>query len=116
GSTCEMIIAKLTNILKAAEQYSSDEFVVVIDELGVGTQESSGLELGKDMLEALSKRKISVLFSTQILALAEYAKADLGAYCFKVDEHHALSVGIAGGAMDVLREKSGFNAILKKIT
>ncbi len=112
GSTCEMILAKLTNILKATKIYAPHEFIVVIDELGVGTQEESGLQLGKDVLEELRKKGVSTLFSTQILELARHAQENLDAYCFKVDKDHAMAPGISGGDMGALREKSGFNSLI----
>ena len=42
-----------------------------------------GYKLGQDVLSKLSELGVSVLFSTQIMALAEFAKNDLGGPMFQ---------------------------------
>jgi hypothetical protein len=113
GSTCEVLVEKLARVLKQALEHQGKEVVLVLDELGSATQEVSGLELGKDVLTALRKKGISVLFSTQILGLAKFAETNLGAKCFKLDASHRISAGIADGGMSELRKRSGLNKLLK---
>lgn len=106
-STCTLLLGKIRNILKGIKGYSGNEVVLVLDELGANTQELSGYELGKDVLDKFAKSGVSVLFSTQITQLAEYAQNDLGAQCFKVDTKHNITPGIGDGGMNQLRKKMG---------
>lgn len=112
GSTCEILVEKLARVLQQALAHKGREVVLVLDELGSATQEISGLELGKDVLAALRQKGISVLFSTQILALAKHAETHLGAKCFKLDADHRISAGIADGGMSELRQRSGLDKLL----
>ena len=113
GSTCELLLDKIVKILKEIKHVHNSKVVLVLDEVGTGTQEMDGYKLGQDVLSKLSELGVSVLFSTQIMALAEFAKNDLGAQCFKVDEKHNLSPGIGRGGMDSLRRRKGLDKLLK---
>lgn len=113
GSTCELLLDKIVIILKEIKNIHNSKVVLVLDELGTGTQEMDGDKLGKDVLSKLSDMGVSVLFSTQIQSLAEFARDELGAQCLKVDEKHGLSVGIGTGGMDSLRRRKGLDKLLK---
>ncbi|MFC1644590.1 hypothetical protein ACFL08_01010 [Patescibacteria group bacterium] len=115
GSTSQLILDKMKNILEVAQKYEGKNIVFVIDEIGLGTQESSGFKLGVDLLTALSNAGVSVLFSTQIMSLAEYARDNLSADCIYADKHHVLHAGINDGAMQDLRREKGIDTLLKKI-
>lgn len=113
GSTCELLLDKIVIILKEIKNIHNSKVVLVLDEVGTGTQEMDGHKLGKDVLSKLSDMGVSVLFSTQIQSLAEFARYELGAQCLKVDEKHGLSVGIGSGGMDSLRKRKGLDKLLK---
>lgn len=113
GSTCELLLDKIVIILKEIKNIHNSKVVLVLDEVGTGTQEMDGHKLGKDVLSKLSSMGVSVLFSTQIQSLAEFARDELGAQCLKVDEKHGLSVGIGTGGMDSLRKRKGLDKLLK---
>ena len=113
GSTCELLLDKIVIILKEIQNVHNSKVVLVLDEVGTGTQEMDGHKLGKDVLSKLSNIGVSVLFSTQIQSLAEFARDELGAQCLKVDEKHGLSVGIGTGGMDSLRKRKGLDKLLK---
>lgn len=113
GSTCELLLDKTKSILEGIDQANGGSVVLILDEIGTGTQESSGLELGRDLLYTLSKKGVSVLFSTQITELAEYAERELEAQCFQVDEDHRIEPGIGAGGMDRLRKKKGLDKLLQ---
>lgn len=113
GSTCELLLDKIVIILKEIQNIHNSKVVLVLDEVGTGTQEMDGHKLGKDVLSKLSDMGVSVLFSTQIQSLAEFARDELGAQCLKVDEKHGLSVGIGTGGMDSLRKRKGLDKLLK---
>ena len=74
GSTCELLLDKIVKILKEIKHVHNSKVVLVLDEVGTGTQEMDGYKLGQDVLSKLSELGVSVLFSTQIMALAEFAK------------------------------------------
>lgn len=109
GSTCEVLLQKIKNILNNIKKMNGSEVLLVLDELGTGTQEISGLELGKDLLEKLSRSGVSVIFSTQIQALAQFASDQLGAKCFQFDDLHNVRPGIGDGGMEHLRKRMGLD-------
>ena len=74
GSTCELLLDKIVIILKEIQNVHNSKVVLVLDEVGTGTQEMDGHKLGKDVLSKLSNIGVSVLFSTQIQSLAEFAR------------------------------------------
>ena len=113
GSTCQLLLQKIKNVLEGIKDYEGGEVVLILDEVGTGTQELSGLSLGKDLLTKLSKTRVSTIFSTQITQLAEYAQSKLGAKCFQVDQKHCISPGIGTGGMDQLRKEMGLDKLLE---
>lgn len=112
GSTCELLLKKIKTVLEGIQGVDGSKIVLVLDELGTGTQEASGLELGRDLLSKLGRSKISVLFSTQITSLAEFASKNLNTQCFKFDANHKITPGIGKGGMEDLRERIGLNKLL----
>jgi len=113
GSTAEMLVKKIVNIMKGIRKVDGSQVVLVFDELGAGTQEVSGLTLGQDLLTKLSERNgISIVFNTQITSLAEFAQSKLGARCFQLDANHQILPGIGPGGMDELRDRLGLNRLL----
>jgi len=113
GSTATVFVQKVKNLLENISKMPAEKSLIFIDEIGKGTQEAAGLELGKKILTTLGNGKYSVLFNTQILALAEYAKDQLGAKCFKVDDKHQFTPGIGSGEMEALVKEIGLDAYLK---
>ncbi|MFH1145592.1 MAG: hypothetical protein V1707_01360 [bacterium] len=112
GSTCEMLVDKIAALFKGIKGVDGRQVLLVLDELGTGTQEASGFELGRDVLAEFSRRKISVLFSTQILGLAEYVVNNLKGQCFKLNSEHQLMPGISGGGLSELIERKGLKKYL----
>ena len=111
-STCQSLLIKMTNILEAMPRFQPKDVVLILDELGTGTQEDDGFDLGKDMLTECDAKGVSVLFTTQIQKLAEFAENHLKAACFRFDDKHQLTPGIGKGGMESLRQTSGFNSLL----
>lgn len=114
GSTIQILLRKTANILESIKGIPGNKIVLILDELGSATQEASGLELGRDLLEKLHRDGVSVLFSTQITTLAEYACDELGALCFKVDDRHQIQPGIGTGEMGALRKEMRIDDLLWK--
>ncbi len=115
GSTAELLVKKMVKVMKAVNRSSGEDIVLVLDELGTGTQEISGFELGRDLLTDLAKKGVSVVFNTQITSLAEYAQRELKALCFQLDRKHRIQPGIGDGGMNILRKATGFNRLLKSL-
>lgn len=113
GSTIQQLLLKIANVLEAAKRYKGSEVVVVIDEVGTGTQESSGFELGRDLLLKLNRMGVSVIFSTQITTLAEFAERELDAMCFSFDRTHQIHAGIGDGGLNDLLKTSGVGKLLQ---
>jgi hypothetical protein len=113
GSTTQILMAKTVKMLEGIKGMDGHEVVVFLDELGQGTQEGSGLKLGQDVLTKLAKSGVSVMVSTQILPMAQWAQRELGADCYQMDTGHKIRTGIGDGGMDELRETSGLNQLLK---
>ena len=113
-STATVLLNKSTALVKTASELPNNQVLFFIDEIGKGTQEVSGTQLGLDIFETFKSKGISLLVNSQNTNLAELAKKHYGAFCIKVDEKHAFSPGIAGGGYDKLRKKTGINKYLKK--
>jgi len=113
GSTAQVLVTKIANVLRGVAKFKNHQVVVMLDELGTGTQQDAGLKLGQDVLKKLHKDGFSVYFSTQILELAHWVEDNLGGKCFKMGKNHTIEPGIANGAMNDLREKSGLNMLLQ---
>ena len=113
GSTCELLVGSLRDVLKVAFKYAGNEVVLVLDELGSATQEDDGFQLGHDILGEISHRHISALFSTQIQRLATSARDDFGADIFQLDEQHRILPGIGDGGMHRLRNRLGLDKVLQ---
>lgn len=113
GSTCELLLKKIKNVLRSIKRVDGRRVVLVLDEVGTGTQEADGFELGKDLLSKLSESGTSVLFSTQITQLAEVARSAFNACCFRFDRKHRISAGIGTGGMKQLRREMGLNRLLR---
>ena len=105
GSTLQILLEKVDNVLEAVSKTKKEEILTVIDELGTGTQESLGLITGKKILEKLSNSKTSVLFSTQITELAKHAEEELNTISYKFDIDYNITSGIGTGGVDNLIEK-----------
>ncbi|NCD00725.1 hypothetical protein EOL94_01385 [bacterium] len=113
-STATVLIKKSAALLEKASEIPNNQILFFIDEIGKGTQESAGIELGLDLLETFSEKGISLIVNSQIIALAEAAQKHYGALCLKVDENHSFQKGIADGGMDKLRKKTGIDKYIKK--
>lgn len=113
GSLATRMLEQMKKVLLGIQKANGKEVVVVIDELGEGTQESAGFELGKDFLNKLQSLGVTVIFNTQITALAEISQKDLNAGIFKVSEGYQILPGIADGDMAGLRQRTGFDKLVK---
>ena len=109
GSLATVVLKKYTNIFKELENTDKDKVLIFIDEIGKGTQELEGIQVGKDVLKELSRRGYSVVFSTQMTELAEYAQSSLNALCIKVDRNHKFSQGIGAGELISLSKSVGLD-------
>ncbi len=112
GSLLQLLLQKTKNILEAVEGKDKNHVFIVIDELLTGTQEASGFEIGKKVLSKLAQSGASVVFSTQITGLAEYAVNHLDAKAFAFDIHHQVTPGIASGDPDLLIRELGMKELL----
>jgi len=114
GSTAELLVRKMVKVMKAVNRSSGKNIVLILDELGTGTQEVSGFELGRDLLTDLAEKGVSVVFNTQITSLAEYAQDNLKALCFQLDRRHRIQPGIGDGGMNTLRKTTGLDRLFKQ--
>lgn len=112
GSMLQLLMKKLTVIAEEVKSNPTNKIVVVIDELLTGTQEDTGFDIGKRYLAMLAKSGCSVLFVTQITALAQYAQNSLNSACFYFDEKGKLKPGIGKGNAQLLAEQVGLSQYL----
>ncbi|MCR4280673.1 MAG: hypothetical protein NUV82_04630 [Candidatus Komeilibacteria bacterium] len=115
GSTAQVLIRKINNLVKGIGKVSAKEAVVFIDEMGKGTQEVDGFETSMKVLQALKDRGVSVIFNTQILALAQNVVTELNGLAMKVDDRHAYSIGIGDGGMKDLVRSVGLDKSLARL-
>lgn len=113
GSTAELLLAKIKNVLIAVKESNENGILVVMDELGTGTQEVSGVELGMKVLEVLNSKKCSVIFSSQITSLIEHARDTYGALPFKFNLAHEIQPGIGTGEIGLLISKLNMDELLE---
>jgi hypothetical protein len=109
GSTCTNLVDKMENLLSGIENVDGSKVILVIDELGIATQESDGYEFGIKVLNAINRRNASLLFTTQIIKLAEYSVDQLGgvSYCF--ERNHKMRPGIGDGGLEQLCKERGLD-------
>lgn len=112
GSTATVFVEKVKSLMEGISKVPNGESIIFIDEIGKGTQETAGINLGKRILKTVKDKGYSVIFNSQILALAEYAKDELGANCFVVDKNHQFKEGIGDGQMDELLKEKGLDKYL----
>ncbi len=112
GSTAELLLLKSKNILKTLTEIKQNNIFLVLDEIGTGTAEIDGLSYGKRLLERISTFKASVIFSTQIRELAEYAQGSLGAHIIQFDAQHTIKAGIGTGNLSSLIKETGLEEYL----
>ncbi|MFC1756614.1 hypothetical protein ACFLZC_00430 [Patescibacteria group bacterium] len=113
-SVVQVLLQKTENIFEEIKKVPGKDVLLVLDELGSATQQEAGMHLAMRILRTVHERGISLLFSTQILNVAEEAKKLFGATCFKVNKKHQLSPGIAGGNLDELVKSTKLNKLLLK--
>ncbi len=112
GSMLELVLKKTKNVFEAIQTEQGSEVLILLDELGTGTQEISGLDLGKKILQSLSSKNVSVLFNTQIPELALFAETELNGMSFKIDPEHLISKGIGRGEPEKLAQKVGLSKFI----
>ena len=109
GSTAQLLGQKISKVLSAVSEYKKHEILVVIDELGTGTQLGVGLQLGSSVLRKLREYGCSVVFSTQIPELAQLACDDMDSIPFQFKQGHTITDGIGNADYGHLLEQSGLN-------
>lgn len=115
GSTCELLLQKSKKILEALQSGACPHStLLILDEIGTGTQEVDGFEFGKRLLKRLSISGCSVIFSTQITELAKFAKESLGTACFNFDLGHHIAPGIGSGGINALMQAVGIDQLLQE--
>ncbi len=113
GSQLQNFLAKCKNVLQDISNESSNEVVVLLDELGSGAQNEDGIELGKQILAALNKSGASIIYNTQLPQVAQYSQDQLGAACFKYTLDHQVTPGIGKGGAFALADEVGITQYLK---
>lgn len=112
GSTAELLLRKIKATLEAVSKSDPARTLVVLDELGTGTQEVDGDQLARQVLAKLHNVGCSVLCSTQIMSLAQHAEQELGALMFQVDRDRHITPGIGRGDVVGLADKVGLTEFL----
>ena len=112
GSTLELVMNKTKKVFEAIQEAPGNECLVLLDELGTGTQEIGGLDLGIKILSSMSSKKVSVLYNTQISELAQFADKNLNGISCKINTEHEISKGIGKGEPEKLADKVGLTEFL----
>lgn len=122
NSTAHLLIIKIRNILAQIVGMEKEKIVLLFDEVGGGTQEggidattgkaSGGFGLGVRLFKTVKEHGCSVIFSTQILGLAQFAEEELGADCYRFGINHSLLKGIGSGEIETLIQTSGLDELL----
>jgi len=114
GSTCQLLMIKITKILKYLKGNRDSDTLIILDELGGNTSEGDFIALGKRILRSLHVSSASVIFSTQIRILAEYARDDLGTRCLQIERgSRQILAGIGDANPGGLADEVGLTAFLE---
>ncbi len=113
GSTIQLYLEKVHEVLKAIKDIDGQQAVIVLDELGSATQEADGLKMGRSLLSTLGDAGVSVVYSTQITDLAIFSKEFLGASCYRFERTHEMLPGINDGGLGELLADMGIAEMLK---
>lgn len=79
---------------------------------GQELKEIEGADYAKRFLRKLSGCNASVIFSTQITKVGEFAQDELGAKCFAFDLEHRIRPGIGTGGANKLMSRIGIDRLL----
>lgn len=112
ASMLDLMLSKADRIIEVANNTPPHQMIVILDELGSGTQQGSGRNVGRIILKKLHDSGCSVMFSTQITELVEDAKNDFQANTFGVDLEHRVTPGIRGGNVEALIRRRGYANLL----
>lgn len=112
GSMVELMMRKTGDVIREALKHPRNGTLVILDELGSGTQESKGALIGSHILRKLHEARCSVVFSTQITSLAETAQREFGAKCFAFDLQHNVREGIGSGNPEAIISQLGMSELL----
>lgn len=107
GSMLQLLMEKMRIVAETVKSHDHKKIVIIMDELLTGTQEASGLKIGRQFLHLLAENKCSVMFVTQITSLAQYAELELGSLSFHFNKDGLLLPGIGSGNAELLAEKVG---------
>lgn len=113
GSTFETIAFKTHDVIVETSKCPINA-LVGFDEIGGGTQECSGVEVGMDILRTMKYHGITTICNGQAIALAERARAELGAKCYKVDGRHHITSGIGDGNVPAVLKRTKLDQVLVK--
>jgi hypothetical protein len=114
GSTANNFLDKVIVLLNGIGTVPKGESIIFIDEIGKGTSEAAGINLGKRILRTVKEKGYSVIFNSQILQLAEYAQNELDTKCFVVNKEHQFAEGIGDGQMEQIIKEKGLDKLLVK--
>jgi len=112
GSTANTFLDKVLTLFKGIGEVPAGESIIFIDEIGKGTQETAGINIGKKILRTTKLKGYCLVFNSQIMELAEFAQLELNAKCFVVNKHHEFKEGVGDGQMDELLKEKGLDEIL----
>jgi len=114
GSTFQLQLRKARLLLEAAQKIEPAAMVLFLDEVGTGAPQSVGFDFGKRLLLSLGKSKPSIVFSTQMLELAQFAE-DNGAVCYTFNLDHEVSRGIGASDAEELIRREGLEELLTEV-
>jgi len=113
GSTVQLMVEKMARVLRSIRESAQNGSVVVLDEVGTGTNSTAGMAIGQKFLQAFAKEGCSMVFSTQIPELAHHAEANFKAICYNFEFDHTISPGIGTSDADRLIARLGVDKLLE---
>lgn len=109
GSTCELLLRKHKTLLDVMSKHEPNGVLLLLDEIGTGTGDQNGLEIGRNLLPRYAGSGCSVVFSTQIPDLAKFAVDNLKAVCLQFLPGHVIKPGIGIGDINHLLKEVGIH-------
>jgi len=114
-STMQSMASKIKNMIDQISSVEKTDIVLIMDEVGTGTQEGNGIILANRIISSLETCGVNLFCTTQITDLAQSIK-DKGGTAYVIDNQHNITPGVGGADIDHLMDKSGLTTSLDKLS
>jgi hypothetical protein len=106
---------EVINLINSVPLQERKSVLVIVDELGSGTDQHEVLEVVQPFLDWLCQQQVSVLTSTQIRAVSDYIASSCGGENFVINPDYGIKKGVGSPRPRELAESIGFFESMKLV-